>query len=325
MRVFVLGSFVQACCWSVSRIPAPGETLQASAVHIEAGGKGLNVAIGTRRLGAQVDIALGVGQDPAAESLKQKLNHEGIGIAHVHALAASSGYGAGMIAESGQNAIAVYPGPNLLLNASHMHAASSQIAQADIVYGQFETSLEAISTAFSIGHQHQKTTVLNPSPWQTIPADILKYTDVLIVNEIEAGYLFANDNSMRLDIDCSQDIQKVLTQLKQAALSFFRNWQGKLLVVTLGEFGSAAFTAQDEMHYAPSLPIEVKDTIGAGDAFASGFCVALLKHLSLSQALHYGNACGAIVASQHGVLEALQSVDLVEAFLANKQTKKARA
>ena len=325
MRVFVIGSFVQACCWSVNRIPTPGETLQASSVHIEAGGKGLNVAVGTSRLGAQVDIALGVGQDPAAESLKQKLNQEGVGIAHVHALAASSGYGAGMIAESGQNAIAVYPGPNLLLNATHMHAASGALAQADIVYGQFETSLEAISAAFTIGHQHHKTTVLNPSPWQTIPADLIKHTDVMIVNEIEAGYLLANDSQVKLVLDFSQGIQKVLTQLEKSALAFFRQWQGKLLVVTLGEFGSVAFTAQGKMHYEPSIPIEVKDTIGAGDAFASGFCIALLKHLPLSQALHYGNACGAMVASQHGVLDALPNVHLVEDFLTNKSTAMARA
>ena len=59
MRILVLGSFVQACCWKVERLPLPGETLIAQGLSIEAGGKGLNVAIGSRRLAAaaQVDVS----------------------------------------------------------------------------------------------------------------------------------------------------------------------------------------------------------------------------------------------------------------------------
>ena len=62
-RAFVLGNFVQACCWQVARLPAPGETLQAHGFHKEAGGKGLNVAVGLQRLGARVQTLIGCGQD----------------------------------------------------------------------------------------------------------------------------------------------------------------------------------------------------------------------------------------------------------------------
>ena len=39
MQLFVLGSFVQACCWTVDRLPKAGETFIASSVTVEAGGK----------------------------------------------------------------------------------------------------------------------------------------------------------------------------------------------------------------------------------------------------------------------------------------------
>ena len=52
MKIFVLGSVVQALCWKVEQLPKPGETRTASALSSEIGGKGINVAIGTRRLGA---------------------------------------------------------------------------------------------------------------------------------------------------------------------------------------------------------------------------------------------------------------------------------
>lgn len=69
MKVFVVGSFVQACCWFVDRWPKKGETFFANDLSIEVGGKGLNVAVGTSRMGAEVAILLGVGRDSAGDNV----------------------------------------------------------------------------------------------------------------------------------------------------------------------------------------------------------------------------------------------------------------
>ena len=58
-RAFVLGNFVQACCWHVARLPQAGETLEAHHLQIEPGGKGLNVAVCLQRLGVAVDTLIG--------------------------------------------------------------------------------------------------------------------------------------------------------------------------------------------------------------------------------------------------------------------------
>ena len=64
--IFVLGSFVVSCSAKVSRFPRPGESLAADIVTIEPGGKGLNLAVAARRLGAGVDGLLAVGDDIAS-------------------------------------------------------------------------------------------------------------------------------------------------------------------------------------------------------------------------------------------------------------------
>ena len=110
-RAFVLGNFVQACCWQVARLPAPSETLQAHGFHKEAGGKGLNVAVGLQRLGARVQTLIGCGQDAAADELLALLATEGVDATHVHRLPGPSGWGAGLIGADGHNTIAVYPAP----------------------------------------------------------------------------------------------------------------------------------------------------------------------------------------------------------------------
>jgi ribokinase len=309
-HMVVMGSFVQACCWKVERLPQPGETFTASAVSVEAGGKGLNVAIGTRRLGAKVDVLLGIGEDVAGDALLQLLEREKISTEHVWRLAPQSGYGAGLIAADGQNAIAVYPGPNLLLNAQHVQEAQTAIESADLVYGQLETSLVAIGAAFRIARRKGVRTVLNPSPWKTLPTELLQDTDVLVVNEVEVRELLDLSDPLPVSLRASVDA------LHRRLDSFWTGWTGSLLVVTMGAAGSLAFERHGAVTQATGFQALAVDSVGAGDAFASGLCVALSEGVPLNQALQYGNACGALMAAHFGVLDVLPDREAVDVFMA---------
>lgn len=299
---FVLGNFVQACCWSVPRLPLPGETLVATGVHIEPGGKGLNVAVCLQRLGARVSTLIGCGSDAAGAQLLALLEQEGVDTAHVHQLAGASGWGSGWIGADGQNAIAVYPGANLLLTAAHVSQAHSAIDAAQLVYGQFETSLPAVEAAFQYAHASGISCVLNPSPWQT-PTDGLRATaHTLIVNEVEAQGLLG------LPEPLTGSAPACAHAVAQALGALWLQWPAaQRVVVTLGALGSLAFerSALASGWHASALPVQAVDTVGAGDAFASGYCAAVLAGRSLPEALVWGNACGAHLASQAGVLGAL--------------------
>ena len=309
-RVFVLGNFVQACCWHVQRLPVAGETFEASALHVEPGGKGLNVAIGLRRLGAQVDTLIGCGSDAAADGLLALLAREGIPAVHVHRLPGHSGWGAGLIAADGRNAIAVYPGANALLTAEHVHLAGPELAAAQLVYGQFETALAAVAEAFTMVHPRGVMTVLNPSPWRA-PPDVLRHTtDTLIVNEVEAMHLLGRPAPLHGPaIDCAAEVRGALRSLAGA-------WPGlRRLVVTLGERGALGFERSGRGRSAaastwagwhvPARRVRSVDTVGAGDAFASGYCAAVLAGEPMAQALVWGNVCGAQLAAHAGVLDVL--------------------
>lgn len=311
MRIMVLGSFVQACCWQVERLPQAGETFTAAAFSLEAGGKGLNVAVGARRLGAAVDILLGIGQDGAGDELLRLLGKEGIGTDYVWRLAPRSGYGAGLIAAGGENVIAVYPGPNLMLNAEHVRQAETAISAANLVYGQLETSLEAVACAFRIAKRNAVCTVLNPSPWQTLPAQLLDDTDILLVNAVEVRQLLG------FDTFAAESLQDWMKLLGSGLDSFWLQWPGALLVVTLGSLGSIACERHGPIHCAPGFKIAAVDSVGAGDAFAGGLCATLCKGLPLAEVLRYANACGALTASRLGVLDALPGLAALEAFFSS--------
>ena len=61
--------------------------------------------------------------------------------------------------------------------------------------------------------------------------------------------------------------------------------------------------------------VEIINTVGAGDAFASGFIYSQLKGSSFEDSAKFANACGAIVVSRHGCSAAMPRLDEVESFL----------
>ncbi|MDD1612668.1 MAG: PfkB family carbohydrate kinase [Methylococcaceae bacterium] len=309
MRLVVVGSFIQACCWFVDRLPKPGETFAASSLSIEAGGKGLNVAIGARRLGADVDVLLGIGRDAAGDELLALLAKEKLAADHVWRLAPQSGHGAGLIAADGQNTIAIYPGPNLLIGEAHIASADAAIASADLVYGQLEVSITAVTAAFRRARRRGILTVLNASPWQDLPPELLEQTVVLIVNEVEVCGLLS------LDVMLNGSLQACAEIIGIETVALWARWTGSLLIVTLGERGCLAFECGGSVHFAPAFSIKAIDSTGAGDAFASAFCCSYGNNEALETALHDANVSGAYVASRAGILDALPTAEQLRAFI----------
>jgi len=178
--VFVLGNHVQACCLEVARLPQPGESVLASAMQQEPGGKGLNVAIGLHRLGWEVSALFPVGQDDAGDALAKLLEQEGMPGAKCVPLGAHSGFGIGLIGPDGQNCIAVHLGANALLEARHVRElASRDIARSRWMYASFELPLETVRAALELARASGSNTVLNPSPFEPMDADFWALCDGL--------------------------------------------------------------------------------------------------------------------------------------------------
>jgi len=309
VSLFVVASFIQACCWRVARLPLAGESVAASEISSEPGGKGFNVAIAASRLGAQVSVLVGLGEDAAADAALQLLQQHAITPVYAYRLASQSGHGAGLIAADGANMVSVYLGPNQLLTATHVDHAQASIQSASLVYAQFETSLAAIQQCFALARQAGRQTVLNPSPWQPIPQALLSQTAILIVNQHEAAQLLAWSAEL-----LAASAETALLALRQAMQAFYQQWPGELLVVTLGALGSVAMTQAGEWVMVPAWPVTAVDTLGAGDAFSAGLCVALMRGEPLVPALAYANACGACVVQTPGVLAALPDTLAVAAM-----------
>jgi ribokinase len=311
-RITVIGSFNLAACWHLDRLPQPGETLAATGFYAETAGKGLAVAVGCRRLGAEVNLLLSIGNDVAGDALIQRMHREGLPTRHVKRRSCLSGHGAGWLSADGENAIAAYRGANYLLDAAQVALADEELANSALVYAQFEAPLDAAREAFiRARRQGNACTVLNPSPWQPLDADLLACTQMLLVNASEAAQLLPH-------------WPPTLQPRQHATLAtmlepLWRTWYGgkeRVLVVTLGPAGSLAFTPDGNSHWEPELSVPIRSSIGAGDAFAAGLCTALSQRQTLSEALRHGNACGAFAVSCEGILDGLPTKAELQTLLA---------
>ena len=103
-------------------------------------------------------------------------------------------------------------------------------------------------------------------------------TACFICNEIEAGRLF----DMNIE---NLDPAEMLVLLREKS----RQMGIPTMVITMGARGSVYYDSEkDEGGICPSLPTELVDSSGAGDAFLAGTVMGLTRGYSLKKAVHTG-------------------------------------
>jgi len=105
------------------------------------------------------------------------------------------------------------------------------------------------------------------------------------------------------------------------ALRSIRELSGATIVLKIGAMGAIVFPGEipariEDGVRVPGFPVEVLNSVGAGDAFMSGFLSGWLREKPLEECLRLGNACGAIVVSRHGCSPAMPTTEELEYFLA---------
>ena len=109
------------------------------------------------------------------------------------------------------------------------------------------------------------------------------------------------------------------TNTREALLAI-RELCGATIVLKVGAMGAIVFPGDipedlEDGVTVPGFPVEVFNSVGAGDAFMSGFLSRWLREEPLEECLRIGNACGAIVVSRHGCSPAMPTPQELEYFL----------
>ena len=177
----------------------------------------------------------------------------------------------------------------LLRQAHHLHVASY------FLQTELQPDLPALfQRAHALGLTTSLDTNYDPSEKWIGFDELLSATDIFLPNKTEA-----------FSITQSDDVESAAKQLAN---------KSKLVAVKLGADG-AVLRTKDKSILMPSIPVNVVDTIGAGDSFDAGFLYGYLNNWNLEQSLQLATVCGALSTQAPGGVAAQPTLDEALAFL----------
>ncbi len=308
-RIAVLSSYVFGFHLNVPRLPVVGESLLGTNLHPEHGGKGSNQAVAAARLGARVRQAVAVGQDILGEYAARFWQDEGVETpVLVRAPGRPTGGFCVMITPGEQNYTVVDPGANEELSPADLERFEPAIADSALLLAQLELAVETVEAGFALARRHGVRTVLTPGPYKPLPPSLLRLTDVIVPNAVEARYIAG--------LPADAPLSPATLAEKLVALG------PDTVIITQGAQGAFVRSGGDAFH-VPAFPVREVDPTGAGDSFLAGVAVSLAEGRSLREAVWRGCACGALNVQAFGVIAGLPTRAQLEAFLSSQGEQQA--
>jgi len=286
-KILVIGELnVDIVATGLRSRPEMGTEILAEDCELTLGSASAIFAAGVAKLGHSVTFVSQVGRDYFGDFCLSKLKQLGVATRHV-ARKADEKTGV-TIALSGKRdrALVTHPGAvatltadgiddTLLQRHDHLHLTSYYLQKAlQPSFAELLRRAKALGLTTSFDPNSDPT-----NKWSRNIDNVLRYTDVLFVNEREASQLTRASTP--------KAALKILGTKVQCA------------VIKRGSRGALAI--RDGATAAQSgFKVTAVDTTGAGDSFAAGFVSAYVREAPLAECVSIGNACGALSATRIG-------------------------
>jgi sugar/nucleoside kinase (ribokinase family) len=308
-----------------------GHKIELSSLTPSTGGGATNSACSFTRLGFDTAVCAKVGGDESAQFIAGMLSAHHIDISYL-SVEETERTGCSFIlpAPDGNKAILVYRGANVLLGKKNIPV--QDFAQFDALYITSLSNGTAALLPFIAkqAQAHGIPVIANPGTSQlTKHADTLlaalPFIEVVILNCFEAT-LFMEQLGYTKKLK-KQHSKVKLPDLLSAPISsgkvhftvhdYFGEIHARgprIAVVTNGADGVYASDGAT-IYYHPSLPIDVINTVGAGDAFGSTFVAQLFKDKSIEDAIRAGIINSASVLGHSDATSGLLDQDSLDELI----------
>ena len=144
-------------------------------------------------MGATTYLIGSVGDDEAGQSARASLRDANVDDTYLaNDVTQPTGTALVMVADDGENLIAVAPGANSSLTDANVRRAIRAIAvevTSGVLLASMEVPSSVIETACSEAQIAGWTVILNPAPAKTVSANLLSAVDILVPNAIEVSQL----------------------------------------------------------------------------------------------------------------------------------------
>lgn len=150
--------------------------------------------------------------------------------------------------------------------------------------------------------------------------DVVKFLDI---NLRKKCYTAASvEESLRMaNILKTNDEELLITKellgmknenLKDLAREVLETFNLDIILCTLGSNGAFCLTQDEVFYYDPGYQINLGDTVGSGDAFSAGFVHYYMNGQEIEEALRFGNAAGAMIATTTGATALVSKQQIID-------------
>lgn len=261
-----------------------GSKIEVEDIFLETGGGATNTAVAFSRLGLKTAAIFKIGKDIPGLNVVRDLRNENVSTKFtIIGKKQNTGYSNIILLGTGERTVLVYRGANNLIEAK------------DIKFRELKTkwlylaplsgnSKKIIPKLISYAKKNKIKVAMNPSESliRKMPAGILKNVDILILNREEASIL--------TKVKYTEE-DKIFRKLCRLTKGFVAMTEGK----------RGAVICDGYFKYRCNSPyVKVVDTLGAGDAFGSGFTAAIIKTDDIERAIYLGTMNSCSVIQQYG-------------------------
>ena len=254
----------------ITAYPACGELTQIKNVSVATGGCVPNVGIDLKKIMPDLTVkAIGkVGCDAEGDYAKQVLGDNGLDVSMVKTCSDKTSFTEVMSIIGGQRTFFTYAGANADFGVDDIDFASLDVKMLHLGYFLLMDKVDngdgekILKLAKEHGIETSIDLVSENSDRYKIVLPCLKYTDNLIINEVEAGNLTGIKPT-------NQNLKEIATKLKEMGVN-------KRVIVHTPEVSVCA--SNNGVVAVPSYSIDaklIKGTTGAGDAFCAGVLLGI--------------------------------------------------
>ena len=269
------------------------------------GGAPLNVAVNLAHLGIDVSLISAVGNDRLGKDAIKEMKSKKLTTTHIQISEQPTGLVDVKLDELGTPQYVIHK-HRAWDNITLTDAATLELKSADIlVFGSLsfrgnvsEATIKSMLKAFK-GLKILDVNFRKPHYNKPLIEELLGFADFLKVNGDELQEI---TQWFGLDEEYHSSIPKICTM-----------YGVKHAIITLGEQGAILYS-KGQFYDHPRYKVEVKDTVGAGDAFLAGVIYSLMNQKSPKELLAFANAMGAYVSANDGATPIISLQKIIEKF-----------
>ena len=298
--IIVFGSINMDLVVYSDKQPAKGETILGNSFDTFQGGKGANQAVAVSRLGIPVSLIGKVGTDVFGDELLENLNSEQVDTSMVARYEGSSGVAfIYVFEETSENQIIVISGSNELVQSNQI--SEKELSASDILISQLEIPPSEIEDLFIRAKKSGIYKILNTAPALKISKNLIRETDLLVMNESEL------ENLTERTVE-RQNADSIGQAVKDLNLSTTQS-----IVVTLGSKGIYVH-ANQKGQFIEGHKVEALDTTGSGDCFIGALASQYLESNNLLDSVNFANKAAALSVMKRGASASMPTLEEVVNF-----------